>query len=56
MSHMDAVLYYCEKNDLEPDIYRGRLITKGLKEKIDEANARDLNFLEKNTQQKMLPI
>ena len=29
MSHMDAVLYYCEKNDLEPDSV-GRLITKGL--------------------------
>ena len=51
MSHMDAVLYYCEKNDLEPDSV-GRLITKGLKEKI-EANARDLNFLEKTA---TLPI
>ena len=50
-SHMDAVLYYCEKNDLEPDSV-SRLITKGLKEKI-EANARDLNFLEKTA---TLPI
>ena len=45
INHMDAVLYYCEKNNLEPDSI-GRLITKGLKEKI-EANARELNFLEK---------
>ena len=51
ISHMDAVLYYCEKNDLEPDSV-SRLITKGLKEKI-EANARDLNFLEKTA---TLPI
>ena len=51
ITHMDAVLYYCEKNDLEPDSV-GKLITKGLKEKI-EANARDLNFLEKTA---TLPI
>tara|TARA_B100000524_G_C23482003_1_gene310110 strand:+ start:423 stop:635 length:213 start_codon:yes stop_codon:yes gene_type:complete len=51
ITHMDAVLYYCEKNDLEPDSV-SRLITKGLKEKI-EANARDLNFLEKTA---TLPI
>ena len=51
ISHMDAVLWYCDKEGLEPDtvIY---LIYKGLKEKI-EANARDLNFLPKQAQ---LPI
>jgi len=48
---VDAVIWYCQKNDLEPDTV-GRLITKGLKEKI-EANARELNFLEKTAQ---LPI
>mgnify|MGYP001212456928 CR=1 FL=1 len=51
ISHMDAVLDYCQKNDIEPDTI-SRLITKGLKEKI-EANARDLNYLEKQAQ---LPI
>ena len=51
INHMDAVLNYCEKNNLEPDSI-GRLITKGLKEKI-EANARELNFLEKTA---TLPI
>jgi len=51
ISHMDAVLDYCQKNDIEPDAV-SRLITKGLKEKI-EANARDLNYLEKQAQ---LPI
>ena len=48
---MDAVIDYCQKNNIEPDTV-GRLITKGLKEKI-EANARDLNYLERQAQ---LPI
>ena len=51
ISHMDAVLWYCEKEGLEPDGL-GSLISKGLKEKI-EANARDLNFLPKQAQ---LPV
>ena len=51
ISHMDAVIDYCQKNNIEPDTV-GRLITKGLKEKI-EANARDLNYLERQAQ---LPI
>ena len=51
ISHMDAVLHYCEKNDIQPDSV-SRLITKGLKEKI-EANARELNFLPKTA---TLPI
>ena len=51
ISHMDAVLHYCEKNDIEFDSV-SRLITKGLKEKI-EANARELNFLPKTA---TLPI
>ena len=51
ITHMDAVLWYCEKEGLEPDGL-GSLISKGLKEKI-EANARDLNFLPKQAQ---LPV
>ena len=51
INHIDAVIWYCQNNDLEPDSV-GRLITKGLKEKI-EANARELNFLEKTA---TLPI
>ena len=51
ITHMDAVLWYCEKEGLEPDGL-GSLISKGLKEKI-AANARDLNFLPKQAQ---LPI
>lgn len=48
MSHMDAVLWYCKNEGIEPDSL-GSLITKSLKEKI-EANARELNFLPKQAQ------
>ena len=51
ISHMDAILHYCEKNDIEPDSV-SRLITQVLKQKI-EANARELNFLPKTA---TLPI
>ena len=51
LTHMDAVLYYCDKEGIEPDSV-GSLVSKGIKEKI-EANARDLNFLPKQAQ---LPI
>ena len=51
ITHMDAVLWYCEQEGLEPDDL-GTLISKGSKEKI-EANARELNFLPKQAQ---LPI
>lgn len=50
-SHMEAVLDYCEKNNIEPDTVKP-LITKSLKEKI-ECNARDLHYLPKVAQ---LPI
>ena len=51
ITHMDAVLWYCEQEGLEPDGL-GTLISKGLKEKI-EANARELNFLPRQAQ---LPV
>ena len=51
ITHMEAVLDYCRRNNLEPDTV-GRLISKSLKDKI-EANARELNFLPKQAQ---LPI
>ena len=51
ITHMDAVLWYCDQEGLEPDSLRP-LISKSLKEKI-EANARDLNFLPKCAQ---LPV
>ena len=51
LTHMDAVLHYCEQEGIEPEAVSS-LISKGLKEKI-EANARDLNFLPRQAQ---LPI
>jgi len=45
MSHMQAVLHYCEMNDIDPSSI-GRLISKTLKQKI-ESDARDLNFFPK---------
>jgi len=42
---MDAILDYCEKNQMEPDAI-APLISKPLKEKL-EADARELNFLPK---------
>ena len=43
MTHLDAILYYCDKNSLEVESVK-KLITKGLKDKI-EVNARELNLL-----------
>ena len=51
ITHMDAVLWYCDKEGIEPDTINS-LVSKSLKEKI-EANARDLNFLPRQAQ---LPI
>ena len=42
ISHMDAVLWYCNEEGIELDTV-GSMIPKGLKQKI-EANARELNF------------
>jgi len=51
ISHMEAVLWFCNEQGIEPDTV-GTLISKSLKEKI-EANARELNFLPRQAQ---LPI
>ena len=51
ITHMDAVLWYCQKECLEIEGINS-LISKALKEKI-EADARELNFLPR---QAKLPI
>ena len=51
LTHMEAVLWYCNKEGIEPDAINS-FISKGLIEKI-EANARELNFLPRQAQ---LPI
>ena len=45
MSYMDAVVQYCEQNEIEIETV-GKFISKTLKEKI-ESEARDLNYLPK---------
>tara|TARA_B100000945_G_C20372948_1_gene593093 strand:+ start:734 stop:958 length:225 start_codon:yes stop_codon:yes gene_type:complete len=51
MSYMDAVLFYCESNSMEPET-AGGLISGKLKQKIRE-EAENLNFLPKTAR---LPI
>ena len=51
ITHMDAVLWYCQKEGLEIEGINP-LISKALREKI-EADARELNFLPR---QAKLPI
>jgi len=51
MSYMDAVLFYCESNSMEPET-AGSLINGKLKQKIRE-EAENLNFLPKTAR---LPI
>ena len=51
ITHMEAVLWYCIDQEIEPDSVKG-MISKPLKEKI-EANARELNFLPRQAQ---LPV
>lgn len=46
MSHMDAVLKYCEDNFIEPDEVKG-LINKTLRDKI-EVDMREANLLPKH--------
>lgn len=48
MSHMEAVLQYCEDNFVEPDDIK-TLINKTLKDKIEE-DLRELNMLPKKAQ------
>jgi len=45
ISHMEAVLWYCEQNEVDPSSV-GSLISKSLKEKI-EVEAIDLRLINK---------
>ena len=47
MSYMDAILYLCEKNDIEPE-HVNKFISPIIKGKL-EAEAMNLNFLPKTT-------
>lgn len=54
LTHMEAVLYYCDKNQLEVETV-SKLITKALKDKI-EANARELKLLQGDVGVGKLPV
>ena len=53
LSYIDAIIYFCQQNHLEPDSVKG-LITQPLKEKI-KAEAVSLRFLKEESTAK-LPI
>ena len=50
MNYIDAVLFFCEKNNIEIESI-SKLITKPLKEKI-KCNAIELNFMKKSSRAK----
>ena len=47
MTYMDAIQYYCDSNNIEPEII-GKLVQGALKSKVRE-EAESLNFLPKTT-------
>ena len=52
-SYIEAIVFYCENNDIELDLV-GKLVSRPLKEKI-RCEAMDLNFLKKTSRGK-LPV
>ena len=51
LSYIDAVVYYCEKNDLEVEVI-AKMVTGALKSKI-KLEAEDRNFLPKSNTAKL---
>jgi|TARA_R110002020_G_scaffold475138_2_gene708770 ABC-type Na+ transport system ATPase subunit NatA len=47
LTHFEAVMYYCEQNNLEAHTIT-KWIDKGMREKI-QSNAEDLNYLPKSS-------
>ena len=47
LTHMEAILYYCEQNLIEPDTIN-KWIDRSLKEKL-QADAEALNYLPKTS-------
>lgn len=52
MNYIDAIVYYCEENNLEVDSIT-KLISKPLKEKL-KCDAINLNFLKRTSRAKLL--
>ena len=53
MSYIDAIVFFCEKNNLDVEVVP-KLMSKPLKEKL-KAEAMELNFLKKTSYAK-LPV
>jgi len=53
-SYMDAVVLYCEENEIDPSTV-GSMINKSLKEKI-KIEAQELNLLKDKSKSGKLPI
>ena len=47
MTYMDAIQYYCEQNNIEPETI-GKLVQGSLKQKVRE-EAENLHFMPKST-------
>ena len=47
MTYMDAISYYCEQNNIEPETI-GKLVQGALKQKVRE-EAENLHFIPKST-------
>lgn len=54
MNYIDAVLHYCEKNEIEIESVP-KLISKPLKEKI-KFDAENLNYMKKKSRSKILTL
>jgi len=52
VTHMDAILLYCENHELEPEDVK-KFVSKTLKDKVT-VNAQDLHYLPKTTAE--LPV
>lgn len=54
MNYIDAILFYCEKNEIELDTVP-KLISKPLKEKL-KFDAQQLNFMKKTSRAKLMLV
>lgn len=52
VTHMDAILLYCDEHELEPEDVK-KFVSKTLKDKVT-VNAQDLHYLPKTTAE--LPV
>lgn len=54
MNYIDAILHYCEKNDIEIESVP-KLISKPLKEKL-KFDAQKLNYMKKTSRAKLMLV